>query len=220
MGFVSLISEVNESGVPPLPLSSLFDTPSVRTSFDVSSEMSVFKTATSGSGTSMSSDMNKKVKNRSRVTSGTSMSSGMYKRAKKRSSETSDNSSSISSDISKKAKRRSSGKISNAGKNTSHATNDNSSSCNSTKSGNNTSHATNDNSSSGNSTEAGSVSLRSFGHLLVTVLGSKVPTIKDCLKEIAHLREKVEAGQVLRAEQILPVMEALLEADEVCVQNF
>ena len=87
MGFVPLISEVNESGVPPLPLSSLFDTPSVRTSFDVSSEMSVFKTATSGSGTSMSSDMNKKVKNRSRVTSGTSMSSGMYKRAKKRSSE-------------------------------------------------------------------------------------------------------------------------------------
>ena len=175
---------VTEFGVP-----FLFGTPSVRMSFDVSSEMSVFKTATSGSSTSMSSNMNNKVKKRSSVTSDSSMSSGMRKRDKKRSSETSDNSSGtiMSSDISKKAKRRSSGKISNAG--------------------NNTSHATNDNSSSGNSTEAGGVSLRSFDLLLVMVLGSKVPTIKDCLKEITHLREKVEAGQVLRAEQILPVME-------------
>ena len=74
------------------------------------------------------------------------------------------------------------------------------SSSNSTESGNNASHATNDNSSSGNSTEAGGVSLRSFDCLLVMVLGSKVPTIEDCLKEIAHLREKVEAGQVLRAD--------------------
>ena len=63
------------------------------------------------------------------------------------------------------------------------------------------------------------MSLRSFDWLLVMVLGSKL-TIKDCLKEIAHLREKAEAGQALSAEQILPVMEALLEVNKVCVHNF
>ena len=264
---VSPILEVNDTGVP-----FLFSTPSVNTSFDVSSEISVFKTATSGSGTGMSFDVSshQKVKKRSGVTSGnsgTSMSSGMSKRAKKRSSITSDASSGTSmsfdesSDVSKKAKRTSSCKISNsgkntsdatnnsssgtsteagkntsdatndssssgnstkagkntsdatndssssgnstkAGKNTSDATNDSSSSGNSTKAGKNTSDATNDCSSNGNSTEAGSVSLRSFGQLLVMVLGSKAATIKDCLKEIAHLREKAEAGQALSAEQI------------------
>ena len=145
-GLCAPISEVNDTGVP-----FLFGTPSVSMSFDVSSEMSVFKTATSGSGTSMFFDVsphkNKKVKKRSSVTSRnscTSMSSVMNKRTKKSSSVTSDTNSGTSmsfdesSDISKKAKRTSSGKISNAGKNTSDATNDSSNSGNSTKSGKNT----------------------------------------------------------------------------------
>ena len=183
------VSQILKDG--PIPVPFQFDTPSVDQFYDMSSEMTVFKTATSGYGTSMSSNMSKIAKKRSR--------------------------SSISG-ISRAAKRKSTGKINNAGKETSHAT---------TTSGNSTSYdnesvssSSDGTTTSGNSTSYDNKSGSNSSDATYDVYVDKVKSLQECWEEVMYLRKKVHAGQPMSGAQMLPVMEYLIQSKMVCVHNF
>ena len=204
------VSPILKDGPVPVPFQ--FDTPSVDQLYDTSSEMTVFKTATSGYGTSMSSNTSKIAKKRSR--------------------------SSISG-ISRTAKRKSTGKISNAGKETLH---DTTTSGNSTiydnESGSNSSDATTtsvnstsyDNESVGSSSDGTTTSGNSTSYdneyggnssdATYDVYVDKVKSLQECWEEVMYLRKKVDAGQPMSDAQMLPVMEYLIQSKMVCVHNF
>ena len=154
------VSPISKDG--PIPVPFQFNTPSVDQFYDMSSEMTVFKTATSGYGTSMSSNMSKIAKKRSR--------------------------SSISG-ISRTAKRKSTGKISSAGKETSHAT---TTSVNSTSYDNESVSSSSDGTTTfGNSTSYDNESSSNSSDTTYNVYVDKVKSLQECWEEVMYLRKKL-----------------------------